>query len=357
MRLRDAARLARDGSAVLMISGFIAACGGSSEPDVVVATVDVSPAVESRQVGQTVQLSATVKDAAGTILSGQPVTWSSSAATVASVSSSGLVTAHALGTATITAASGSKSGIATINVIPPPIANITIAPTNDTLLVGESLQLTATLRDAANNIVTGRTVQWTSTSPTVASVSGSGLVTGVADGNATITATVDGRSASAAIRVFGPCSTALAPTITVGQTINGALASTDCRLSDDTFADGYALTVTTATNVQIDMTASFDTYLVLLELVNGSLVQRAINDDVDPDDPNLPNDPIDTNSRIVFALQPAAQYFILANSFDPNVFGNYQLKVTATTFIAGSTVVGKPGKAPIAVLLKALKPK
>src|SRR5688572_10959845 len=357
MRFTDAVRVMRECSAALMIGAFIVACGGSSEPDVVVATVEVSPAVESRQVGQTVQLSATVKDAAGSILSGQPVTWSSSAASVASVSGSGLVTAHALGTATITAASGSKSGVATINVIPPPIASITVGPTNDTLLVGETVQLTATMRDAANNVVTDRTVTWTSSSTTIASVSGSGLVTAVGDGLATITASADGRSATSAIQVFGPCRTIVAPTIVVGQTVNGSLASTDCRLTDDTYADGYGLTVTAVTNVQIDMTASFDTYLVLLELLNGALVQRAVNDDVDPDDPNNPSDPIDTNSRIVFALQPNAQYFILANSFDPNVFGNYQLKVAATTFIAGSSVVGKTGKAPVASLLKALKPK
>jgi hypothetical protein len=272
------------------------------------------------------------------------------------VSSSGLVTAHALGVATITAASGSRSGVATINVIPPPISSITVAPTNDTLLVGETVQLTTTLRDASNNIVTGRTVAWSSNSTTVATVSSSGLVTGVGDGTATITASIDGRSASATIRVLSPCSTVLAAPIAVGQTIDGTLASTDCKLDDDTYADGYALMVAAATNVQIDMTASYDTYLVLFELIGGQLFQRAFNDDLDPDDPNDPNDTNDTNSRILFTLQPNAQYFVLANSFDANVFGPYQLKIAATTFIAGSSVVGKPGKAPIATLMKALKP-
>jgi Tfp pilus assembly protein PilZ len=356
MRLTAAIRRNYALSTALVLSAFIAACSGSSEPDVEVASVTVSPAAESREIGQTVQLSATVKDAAGNIISGQSVTWSSSASTVASVSSSGLVTAHALGVATITAASGSKSGVATINVIPPPVASITLAPTNDTLLVGETVQLATTLRDASNNIVTGRTVTWLSSSATVATVSSSGLVTGVGDGTATITASVDGRSASATIRVLSPCSTALAGTIAVGQTINGTLSSTDCKLDDDTYADGYGITVTAVTNVQIDMTATYDTYLVLFELLNGQLIQRAFNDDVDPDDENDPNDPVNTNSRILFALQPNAQYFVLANSFDANVFGPYQLKVVATTFIAGSALAGKPGKAPISILMRALKP-
>ncbi len=359
MRWTAAARTSRHVSAALFLGALLSSCGGgTSEPAVVVATVEVSPTTASKQVGETVQLSATVKDAAGSILSGQSVTWSSSAASVASVSSSGLVTAATLGTAVITAASGSKSGIATINVIPPPIASVSVSPTNDTLLVGETVQLSATLRDAANNIVTGRTVTWQSTSTTTATVSNTGVVTGVGDGTATISASADGRSASATIRVLSPCSTALTPSITVGQTVNAALAATDCKLTDNTYADGYGITVAAATNVQIDMTASFDTYLILLELtVNGVLQTRAENDDVDPDDPNDPNDPTDTNSRITFTLQPNAQYYILANSFDPNVFGNYQLKVAAVASVAGTSVVGKPGKAPVASLLKAIKPK
>jgi hypothetical protein len=343
---------------VLTLVAFMAACGGSSEPDVEVATVEVSPTTASKQVGETQQLSATVKDAAGTILNGQPVTWSSSAASVASVSSSGLVTAHALGTATITAASGSKSGVATISIIPPPVASITLTPTNDTLLVRETVTLAATLRDASNVVLTGRPVTWTSSAPNIASVSAAGVVTGVGDGTTTITASADGRSATATIRVFNPCLVSNAPSIAVAQTIDASLSTFDCKLNDDTFADGYGLQVATTTNVQIDMTASFDTYLYLLELsAAGALELKTENDDVDPDDPADPNDPIDTNSRITFTLQPNVQYFVLANSFDPNVFGNYQLKVTVAAPVAGASVVGKPGKAPIASLLKSLKTK
>jgi uncharacterized protein YjdB len=225
----------------------------------------VSPPTSSKQVGETVQLSATLKDATGNILSGQSVTWSSSATAVATVSAAGLVTANAIGSTTISASAGGKTGSASITVMPEPIASITLSTANDTLLVGETLQLNATLRDQQGNVVT-RLVTWTSNSPTVASVNGQGLVTAVGDGITTITATADARSANATIRVFGPCSTALATVIAVGQTINGALASTDCRLNDNTYADGYAIQVPNPTNAQIDMTATFDTYLFLLEL-------------------------------------------------------------------------------------------
>jgi len=67
-----------------------------------------------------VQLAATVKDSAGATLTGRVVTWSTSASGVATISSAGLVTGVAAGTATITATSEGKSGTATVTVTAPP---------------------------------------------------------------------------------------------------------------------------------------------------------------------------------------------------------------------------------------------
>lgn len=79
-----------------------------------VATVVVTPGTASLAAAQTVQLTATAKDSAGNTLSDQTVTWSSTPTTVATVSSSGLVTGVSAGTATITATTGGKSGTAII---------------------------------------------------------------------------------------------------------------------------------------------------------------------------------------------------------------------------------------------------
>lgn len=338
-------------ASLFSIALLASACGGSNEPDVVIASVEVTPTTASPQVGQTVQLSAAVKDAAGTILNGQTVAWSSSVTSVASVSASGLVTALTLGTTVITAASGNKVGVATITVSPPPIASITLSPTVDTILIGESLQLVPTMRDASNNIVTGRTVTWTTSNPTIATVSNSGLVTGVDDGTVTITASVDNRSASANIRVFSRCSTFFAVPIAVGQTLNGTLATTDCKFDDNTYVDGYSLQVNTNTAVQIDLTsATFDTWLLLYESTANGLVLRVENDDADP------NDPSNTNSRINFALVAGRQYFIGANTFDANVTGDYQLKVAAAApVVAQQLGRTKPGKASASSLLRAIR--
>src|SRR5260370_15167525 len=77
-----------------------------------VASVTVSPAAPTVLVGATVQLTATLKDGSGNVLTGQPVTWASSAPAVATVSPSGLVSGMAAGPATITAASGGQRGSA-----------------------------------------------------------------------------------------------------------------------------------------------------------------------------------------------------------------------------------------------------
>jgi len=87
--------------------------GLSSAP---VASVTVSPAVGSVAVGQMLQLTATLKDANGNLLSGRVVTWSSSNALLATVNASGLVAGLVLGTVTLTATSEGVQGAATVTV-------------------------------------------------------------------------------------------------------------------------------------------------------------------------------------------------------------------------------------------------
>lgn len=92
------------------------------------------------------------------------------------------------------------------------VATVTIAPADPALLVGDDLQLTATARNSAGDVVSGKTASWSSSAPTVASVtSGGGLVSGVTAGTAQITATIDGKSATVTATVTAA---GVAPTIT-----------------------------------------------------------------------------------------------------------------------------------------------
>ena len=111
-------------AAVVLIGGL--GCGDDATgppapppPAPVATTVAVTPASAVLLfIGESVQLSAEVRDQAGRAMPGAAVTWTSSDLAVASVDASGLATAAGGGTATVTAASGSASGTAQVSVEP-----------------------------------------------------------------------------------------------------------------------------------------------------------------------------------------------------------------------------------------------
>src|SRR5436309_544690 len=165
------------------------------------ASVTVSPASGSARIGATIQLTGVTKDSAGNLLTRRTVNWMTSNNAVATVSASGLVTGVAAGSATITATSEGKSGAAAMTVTNVPVATVTVTPAIASLLMGATVQLTATPKDALGNPLSGRVVTWASDAPGVAAVSGTGLVTGLGIGGVTITATSEGQSGSAAVTV------------------------------------------------------------------------------------------------------------------------------------------------------------
>ena len=188
---------------------------GESQLDQVsgTATVDVVPVLvgsisiippgsQTAFQGLTLQLAAVVKDASGNILNGRTVSWTSSNTSIASVTSTGLVTGVALGNAQITAESEGVTTATTVTVAPRPVATIALTPSPATVKVGQSIQMSLDLRDASGNqlTTTGRTVVWDSSNKPVATVS-DGVVTGVSAGNANISVTVDGKPATVVVTV------------------------------------------------------------------------------------------------------------------------------------------------------------
>jgi hypothetical protein len=84
---------------------------------------------------------------------------------------------------------------------PVSVAAVIVTPASGTVIVGGTMQLAATPQDANGSPLTGRTVTWGSDNASAATVNGSGLVTGVAVGTATITATSEGKSGTAVVTV------------------------------------------------------------------------------------------------------------------------------------------------------------
>src|SRR5690606_31090516 len=164
-----------------------------------VSLVRVTPASTSIFEGEATTLAAEALDAAGGTVAGRPAIWSTSNAAVATVTSTGDVTGVAPGTVNVTATIDGVAGAAIVTVQPVPVASLSLAPSTGSLIVGQSLQLTATPRDATGLALAGRAIAWTSSLPASLSVSSTGLVTALAAGTATITATSEGRSATARI--------------------------------------------------------------------------------------------------------------------------------------------------------------
>ncbi len=167
-----------------------------------VASVSVTLGVGSLFVGSTTSSTVVLRDANGNVLTGRPITFTSSNNSVATVDAGGVVTAVGPGVATITATSGTASGSAGITVALVPVASVSVALGNGTLFVGASTQAVADLRDANNNVLTGRVVTWVSSNPSVATVSNSGGVVAVGPGTASITGSSGGQSGSASITVL-----------------------------------------------------------------------------------------------------------------------------------------------------------
>ena len=119
-RSRSCASLALSAMAIGGIAILVLSCGdGAVEPAPppapVATTVTVTPATaELTALGETVQLWAEVRDQNGQTMAGASLVWASSSTAVATVSSSGLVTAAGNGMATITATAGGVSGTATV---------------------------------------------------------------------------------------------------------------------------------------------------------------------------------------------------------------------------------------------------
>jgi alpha-tubulin suppressor-like RCC1 family protein/uncharacterized protein YjdB len=172
-----------------------------------VNAIAVSPAANQVLPGQTVQLSAALKDAQGTALDTafRTVTWATDNAAAVSVSQTGLATAVGIGTATISAISDGVTGTATVTVAvsTSPVVSVEVRPVAPVIEVGSTLPVTATGRDAQGQPVAGA-VTWVSLDQAVATISTGGLLTGVSLGQAPFGATIGGVQEGGFVTVVAP---------------------------------------------------------------------------------------------------------------------------------------------------------
>ena len=205
-------------TAVANGSATITATSGSASGSAAVTVMQSADSVAVRPaeasfaaLGDTVRLSAEAFDANGSTVAGAEFSWESSDEAVATVDASGLVTAVANGSATITAATGSALGSGAVTVAQE-VSAVAVTPDAATVVERDTVRMAATATDANGHVMTGVEFVWASGDPAVAVVDASGLVTGVGTGQTEVRATTTGITGRALLTVVPPVPTAVAVT-------------------------------------------------------------------------------------------------------------------------------------------------
>lgn len=199
---------------------ILVSCGGGSNspaPLPTLQSISVSPQSETLAAGLKQQYSATGNYSDGTSKAVSGVTWTTSDSTLATVNSTGLVTGVKQGAVTVSAASGTMTGSASLTVSPPNLVSVSVSPQNPTISVVQAQQFMAagSYTDGSTQNLTG--VTWSSGTPTVASVSNTGLATSLTAGSTTIRATSGSIGGSTTLTVTPLASGAI--TYLMGQTL------------------------------------------------------------------------------------------------------------------------------------------
>jgi uncharacterized protein YjdB len=136
-----------------------------------------------------------------------------------------------MGTTSITIAAGTKQITVRVRVVGEPVASVRILPQQSVHVIrlNQAKQLTAECLNGSQQVLTGRTISWTSGNPVVATVSANGLVSGVSLGSAQITATCDNAvsgSTQAQVTLVPVQSVSIQPgSLTLGPSSQGQLTA------------------------------------------------------------------------------------------------------------------------------------
>jgi 6-phosphogluconolactonase (cycloisomerase 2 family) len=206
---------------VLALGALASACGSSSRSfgeigygtgtttPATLTSISVEPTNTSLPRGLTRQFTAMAVYSDGTKLDvSSSVTWSSSAATTATITTTGVLTAVNLGATTVSAAIGTVTGSTTLTVSAATLVSIEVTPVSPTIGTGTPQQLTATgvYTDFSTQTIT-TAVTWSSSNPLIATISNApgtvGVATGVSGGTATMTATLGAATGSTMLTVSG----------------------------------------------------------------------------------------------------------------------------------------------------------
>lgn len=201
------------------------------------ATVELSPdSLVFTELGATATVTASVAGGGGQPLPNPDILWSSADTSVATVTASGTVTASAGGSTTVRATGGAITASLRVRVAVGP-AEVDVIPESVTFTaLGDTRQLTATVRDAAGSALEGIETTYVNGDTTVATVSATGLLTATGPGNTSVVVVADTVSATVPVTVDQePATVAVTPdtaNATPGATVPFAAVATDANGND-----------------------------------------------------------------------------------------------------------------------------
>ncbi len=211
----------------------------------VLQSLTVTPGNPSIAMGQNQQFVATGQYSDGSTQNlTSSVSWSSSQPSVGGITAAGLASGLGGGSTTITAALGSISASATLNVNSIALVSLAVTPANASLAPGTNQQLaaTGTYADGSTFDLT-TSAAWSSSLPSVATLNGTGLATSAAPGQTMITATAASISGSSSLTVTSAALASIAITPAL-QTI--PLGTTEQFAATGAFTDGSVQDVTSS---------------------------------------------------------------------------------------------------------------
>lgn len=192
---------------------LVLGCGiGSAGPSVVrIDNISVTPARFTLLTAQAAELEITVSTSRGENGGAEQLVWSTTGGVISSNGIFGNVRrityqapvtpgTYFLIVTTVTGAPADTASFTVTNTIVP-VSGIAVSPNNVTFAVGDTSRLRATLTDSTGAVLVGRPITWTSSDNGIVTVLATGQIRGMASGSATITASQETHSASAAVTV------------------------------------------------------------------------------------------------------------------------------------------------------------
>ncbi len=219
----------------------------------VLQSIAITPVSPSIAAGLTTSLVVTGSYSDGSLAHvASGVSWTSASLSIANVVSTGVATGIGRGVATLTASVGSISSSVTLTVLPPVISSIRVSPPSASLPKGltQAMTATATYSDGSQGTLSSG-VGWTSSTPNVATVSGTGVLTGQSVGSTTLTATVSSISGTTTLNVIAAILQSIAvsaPDSSVAAGLSEQLTATGIYSDNSTLPLTTSVTWASSTN-------------------------------------------------------------------------------------------------------------